>query len=121
MTPEFNGLVEHEYREDVTPAEWKANWDNVQQAITWFFDSRWPDTEIMWEPPIPSEQKQIDDAVADAEKADIAIVVVGDQPRGIPNVRSTVGENSSRTGISLTGHQDDLIRAVVLSESFAKN
>ncbi len=77
-----------------------------------FFDSRWPETEIMWEPPMPDEQKMIDAAVEDAKKADIAIVVVGDQPRGKPQIRSTVGENSSRTGISLTGYQDDLIRAV---------
>lgn len=78
-----------------------------------FFDSRWPDTEIMWEPPTADEQAGIDRAVSQAREADVAIVVVGDQPRGIPNVRSTVGENSSRTGISLTGRQDDLIRAVV--------
>ena len=32
--------------------------------------------------------------------------------RGTPDVRSTVGENSSRTGLDLTGRQDDLIRAV---------
>jgi len=78
-----------------------------------FFDSRWPDTEIMWEPPTSDEQAEIDAAVAQARQADVAIVVVGDQPRGVPKVRSTVGENSSRTGISLTGRQDDLIRAVV--------
>lgn len=77
-----------------------------------FFDSRWPDTEIMWEPPTESEQAQIDEAVANARQADVAIVVVGDMPRGMPEIRSTVGENSSRTGIELTGRQDDLIRAV---------
>jgi beta-glucosidase len=77
-----------------------------------YFDAHWPDTEIMWEPPTPDEQAQIDAAVADAKQADIAIVVVGDLPRGLPEDRSTVGENSSRTGLGLTGRQDDLIRAV---------
>jgi beta-glucosidase len=76
------------------------------------FDAHWPDTEIMREPPTPSEQTEIDRAVANARRADIAIVVVGDLPRGLPGVRSSVGENSSRTGIELTGRQDDLIRAV---------
>ncbi len=77
-----------------------------------FFDARWPDTEIMREPPTSEEQNEIDQAVADAKKADVAIVVVGDMPRGRPEIRSTVGEDSSRTGLDLTGRQDDLIRAV---------
>jgi beta-glucosidase len=77
-----------------------------------FFDAKWPDTEIMREPPTPAEQSDIDRAVENARKADIAIVVVGDMPRGLPETRSTVGENSSRTGLDLTGRQDDLIRAV---------
>ena len=77
-----------------------------------FFDAKWPDTEIMREPPTLDEQAMIDQAVADARQADVAIVVVGDMPRGLPEVRSTVGENSSRTGLDLTGRQDDLIRAV---------
>jgi len=37
---------------------------------------------------------------------------VGDVPRGLPETRATVGENCSRTGLNLTGRQDDLIRAV---------
>jgi beta-glucosidase len=76
------------------------------------FDAHWPDTEIMRLPPTPSEQAAIDQAVANARQADVAIVVVGDMPRGLPGIRSSVGENSSRTGIELTGRQDDLIRAV---------
>jgi beta-glucosidase len=77
-----------------------------------FFDANWPDTEIMREPPTPAEQAEIDEAVANAKQADVAIVVVGDMPRGLPEIRSTVGEDSSRTGLELTGRQDDLIRAV---------
>ncbi len=38
---EFNGLVEHEYQEPVTNDEWKANWENVRNALDWFFRSRW--------------------------------------------------------------------------------
>ncbi|HZL44119.1 MAG TPA: glycoside hydrolase family 3 N-terminal domain-containing protein [Verrucomicrobiae bacterium] len=77
-----------------------------------FFDARWPDTEIMREAPTPDEQASLDSAVANAQKADICIVVVGDMPRGRPEIRSTVGEDSSRTGLDLTGRQDDLIRAI---------
>lgn len=77
-----------------------------------FFDAKWPDTEIMREPPTPEEQAEIDQAVANARQADVAIVVVGDQPCGLPRIRSTVGESRSRTGLDLTGRQDDLIRAV---------
>jgi len=77
-----------------------------------FFDANWPDTEIMREPPTAPEQTTIDLAVADAKRADVAIIVVGDMPRGLPRIRSTVGEDSSRTGLDLSGRQDDLIRAV---------
>ncbi len=77
-----------------------------------FFDANWPDTEIMREPPTTQEQTEIDQAVANAKQADVAIIVVGDMPRGLPRIRSTVGEDSSRTGLELTGRQDDLIRAV---------
>jgi beta-glucosidase len=77
-----------------------------------FFDAKWPDTEIMREPPTRDEQAEIDEAVANARKADVAIVVVGDMPRGLPETRGTVGEHCSRTGLDLTGRQDDLIRAV---------
>lgn len=76
------------------------------------FDARWPDTEIMREPPTADEQAEIDTAVQHARAADVAIVVVGDIPRGLPSTRGTVGENCSRTGLDLTGRQDDLIRAV---------
>jgi beta-glucosidase len=77
-----------------------------------FFDEKWPDTEIFHDPPTPKERQLIDAAVADARQADIAIVVVGDQYNGVPGIRGTVGESASRTGIELTGRQDDLIAAV---------
>jgi beta-glucosidase len=77
-----------------------------------FLDEHWPDTEIMWQPPTAKEQARIDEAVALAQQADVAVVVVGDTPRGNPTIKGTSGENCSRTGIALTGRQDDLIRAV---------
>ena len=77
-----------------------------------FFDEKWPDTEIFHDPPTAKEQQMIDEAVAQAKQADVAVVVVGDQYNGVPGVRGTVGEDASRTGIELTGRQDDLIRAI---------
>lgn len=38
---QFTGLIEHEYDEQVAPEVWKANWESVKQALTWFFSSRW--------------------------------------------------------------------------------
>ena len=77
-----------------------------------FFDEKWPDTEIFADPPTAKEQQLIDRAAAQARDADLAIVVVGDQYNGVPGVRGTVGESASRTGLMLTGRQDDLLRAV---------
>lgn len=41
---EFAGLVEHEYDESPPAEAWKQNWDNVEAALRWFFDSHWIDT-----------------------------------------------------------------------------
>jgi beta-glucosidase len=77
-----------------------------------FTDDRWPETEILPEPPNEREQREIDEAVANARRADLAVVVVGDAPYGSKAERTTCGENNSRTGLSLAGHQDLLIRAI---------
>ncbi|MCP5534240.1 MAG: glycoside hydrolase family 3 C-terminal domain-containing protein [Akkermansiaceae bacterium] len=77
-----------------------------------FTDDRWPETEILPQDPTAKEQKEIDEAVANAKKADLAVVVVGDSPYGSKAKRTTCGENNSRTGLSLAGHQDRLVRAI---------
>lgn len=38
---EFTGLVEHEYDEPLPEEAWKRNWGTVEEALTWFFGSRW--------------------------------------------------------------------------------
>lgn len=38
---EFSGLVEHEYGEELDPVVWKKNWQNVEQALGWFYQSDW--------------------------------------------------------------------------------
>lgn len=42
LRKQFAGLVEHEYEEPLPPEVWKQNWENVKQALSWFFQSRWP-------------------------------------------------------------------------------
>jgi beta-glucosidase len=70
------------------------------------------DLELMWEPPTAVEQKMIDEAAANAAKADVSIVVVGDRDYGCAGELPTCGENASRNSLNLTGRQDDLIKAV---------
>ena len=77
-----------------------------------FFDEKYPETEVFHDPPTAKDQQLIDEAVANARQADIAIIAVGDQFNGVPGIRGTVGESASRTSLDLTGRQDDLIRAV---------
>ena len=38
---DFFGLAEHEYEENVSPAQWKDNWESARAALGWFFQSRW--------------------------------------------------------------------------------
>ena len=40
---EFTGLVEHEYAEPVTNADWKSSWESVKAALEWFLRSPWLD------------------------------------------------------------------------------
>jgi hypothetical protein len=39
----FAGLVEHEYDEPVPDDAWKQNAETVRSALSWFFNSRWPE------------------------------------------------------------------------------
>lgn len=68
-------------------------------------DANWPDSEIIDYPITDSEQAEIDKAVADAMKSDVAVVVLGG------NVR-TAGENKSRSSIDLPPRQLDLLKAI---------
>ncbi|MCC6403880.1 MAG: glycoside hydrolase family 3 C-terminal domain-containing protein [Fimbriimonadaceae bacterium] len=68
-------------------------------------DSRFPDNELVWEPPIPKEQAEMDEAVAVARSADAVVLVMGDSTR-------TTGESRSRTSLDLPGRQEDLVRAI---------
>lgn len=65
----------------------------------------WPRTEILPEPPTPQEQQMLDEAQEAARKADVAIVVVGEDER-------VVGESLSRTSLDLPGLQRDLVQAI---------
>lgn len=69
-------------------------------------DSRFPDNELVWEPPTAKEQQEIDEAVALAKTADVVVLVMGDTPR-------TTGESRTRTSLDLPGRQMDLVRAIV--------
>jgi beta-glucosidase len=68
-------------------------------------DKRWPESEILPEPLTSEEKDEIEKAVDAAKKADVAVVVLGDQS-------TTVGESATRSSLDLPGRQDDLLRAV---------
>lgn len=68
-------------------------------------DKGFPDSELVPTPFTAVEQRDIDEAVATARRADRVVLVVGDSNR-------TSGESRSRTSLDLPGRQLDLIRAV---------
>jgi len=65
----------------------------------------WPMIEAIPEPLTAAEQAGIDEAVAAATGADVAIVVLGDG-------KETVGESRTRTSLDLPGRQRELLMAV---------
>lgn len=68
-------------------------------------DANWPESEIIDYPLTSDEKKEIDTAVENALKSDVAIVVLGGGQR-------TCGENKSRTSLELPGRQLQLLQAV---------
>lgn len=58
------------------------------------------------------ETSQIQEAVREARKSDLAILVVGENSMRYHWNEKTCGENSDRYDISLPGRQDELIKAV---------
>ncbi len=68
-------------------------------------DENWPDSEIIDYAMTDKEKAGIDEAVANAQKSDVAILVLGGNGR-------TSGENKSRSSLDLPGRQLDLLKAV---------
>lgn len=68
-------------------------------------DANWPESELIRYPLTSEEQSEIDKAVENAKKSDVAVVVLGGSSR-------TCGENKSRSSLELPGRQLDLLQAV---------
>ena len=68
-------------------------------------DANWPESEIIDYPLTADEKMDIDKAVENALKSDVAVVVLGGGQR-------TCGENKSRTSLELPGRQLQLLQAV---------
>jgi len=70
-----------------------------------FVDSRYPISDILPEDPQGKEKQMIDNAVAKAKEAELAIVAVGDN-------NDIIGESRSRINLNLSGFQEELIKAI---------
>lgn len=68
-------------------------------------DAKWPESEIIASEMTNQEQKQIEEAVLAAKKADVIIAVVGETD-------NQVGESKSRTSLNLPGRQLLLLQAL---------
>ncbi|MBK0383917.1 glycoside hydrolase family 3 C-terminal domain-containing protein [Pedobacter sp. SD-b] len=68
-------------------------------------DATWPESEIIPTPLTNEEQKEIDNAVAEAKLVDVVIAVVGEDEK-------RVGEGLSRSGLDLPGRQRQLLQAL---------
>lgn len=76
-------------------------------------NANWQLEEILPTPLDENEKSEIAKAVEAARKSDAAVVFLGDQTVGFKNPGpATAGENASRTGLDLPGHQLDLLKAV---------
>ena len=70
-----------------------------------FTDTRYPESEILPEPPTASEQAELDKARDMARQVDAVVVAVGESTE-------LVGESRSRSSLDLPGFQNALVQAV---------
>jgi len=68
-------------------------------------DSNWPGSELIPSYPSDVEMAEINDAVAKAQKADVVVLVLGED-------NSIVGESESRTSLNLAGNQELLLEKI---------
>lgn len=68
-------------------------------------DAHFPESELVGFPPSKKEKADLDEAVALAKEADVAILVLGGN-------NQIVGESLSRTDLNLPGRQEELLEAV---------
>lgn len=68
-------------------------------------DAHWPESEIIDYPLTGDEQSEMDKAVENTRRADVAVVVLGGGQR-------TCGENKSRSSLDLPGRQLQLLQAI---------
>ncbi|QDT00919.1 sialate O-acetylesterase [Adhaeretor mobilis] len=68
-------------------------------------DSRWPESEVLYEPPAGNDAKLIKEAVNLARDVDVIVAVLGES-------EDTIGESKSRTDLNLTGYQRELVQAL---------
>jgi beta-glucosidase len=68
-------------------------------------DARWPESEILYEPPTGKDAELIAEAVALAKQVDVVVAVLGES-------ELTIGESKSRTDLNLTGYQRELVQAL---------
>ncbi len=66
----------------------------------------WPDNELVEDTLSDAEQHSVAEAVALANRSDVAVVVLGDDVR-------TSGESRTRSSLNLPGHQENLLKAIV--------
>jgi beta-glucosidase len=72
-------------------------------------DERFPESDIIYEPPKGRAKDMIEEAKRLSSDVDVAIIVVGEQSEG-PN--RIVSEGNSRVNLDLPGYQRDLIKAI---------
>lgn len=66
----------------------------------------WPDNELVEDTLSDAEQHSVAEAVALANRSDVAVVVLGDDVH-------TSGESRTRSSLNLPGHQENLLKAIV--------
>jgi len=90
-------------------------WDGIRAAVSTgtkvkfsegckIADERWPESEVLYEPPHGKDARMIQEAVEQSRDVDAVILVLGESEK-------TIGESKSRTDLHLTGYQRDLVKA----------
>jgi hypothetical protein len=112
---EFNGLVEHEYSEDVPVEEWKTLWQNTQAALEWFFQSPWPKVAKSLK-----KEQWLEVDFMDFEKS--IFFLEGTKVFAVPDFAYVDGEGNTvivdwKTGRAREGYDDQILGYALYLES----
>jgi hypothetical protein len=111
---DFNGLIEHEYGDPVSPEAWHQAWLTARGALQWFFDSRWPG---LAQSLAPDAWLEVDNQNLGEASHELNGVKVYAVPDFAYRQHGTVHLVEWKTGVTERSHETQMVGAALFLQS----